>query len=121
MDDYIIIHQDKEYLKKCLEVIKDKLKNEYKLEINKSKTMITSCKEGINFLGYNFKVINKKTIVTLSQSSRRNIKKEIKRNIYFYSKQMISFNQVFSSIENYKYSYKYCKYYDIKNIFDRYF
>lgn len=58
MDDYIIIHQDKEYLKKCLEVIKDKLKNEYKLEINKNKTMITSCKEGINFLGYNFKVNN---------------------------------------------------------------
>lgn len=34
---------------------------------------------------------------------------------------MINFNQVFSSIENYKYSYKYCNYYEIKNIFDRYF
>lgn len=121
MDDYIIIHQDKEYLKKCLEVIREKLKNEYKLDINKNKTMITSCKEGINFLGYNFKVNNKKTVITLSQSSKRNIKKGIKRNKYFYNNKMINFNQVFSSIENYKYSYKYCNYFEIKNIFDRYF
>lgn len=121
MDDYIIIHQDKEYLKKCLEIIKDKLNNEYKLDINKNKTMITNHKEGINFLGYNFKVINNKTIISLSQSSKKNIKKGIKRNKYFYNRKMINFNQLFSSIENYKYSYKYCNYYEIKNIFDRYF
>ena len=119
--DSIITYEDKEYLKKCLEIIKYKLKNEYKLDINKNKTMITSCKEGINFLGYNFKVINNKTIISLSQSSKKNIKKGIKRNKYFYNRKMINFNQLFSSIENYKYSYKYCNYYEIKNIFDRYF
>lgn len=121
MDDYIIIHQDKECLKKCLEIIKDKLNNEYKLDINKNKTMITNHKERINFLGYHFKVINNKTIISLSQSSKKNIKKGIKRNKYLYNRKMINFNQLFSSIENYKYSYKYYNYYEIKNVFDRYF
>lgn len=37
MDDYIIIHQDKEYLKKCLNIITDKLYNEYNLLVNKNK------------------------------------------------------------------------------------
>ena len=121
MDDYIIIHQDKEYLKYCLSIIKDKLYNEYKLELNKNKTIISSSSNGINFLGYNFKVINKKTISTLSQSTKRNIRKGIKRSIYLYNNDLINFNSLFSSIENYKYGYKYTNKIYVKNIFDRYF
>lgn len=60
MDDYLLIYNDKEYLNKCLNIIKNKLKNEYKLEINDKKTRIYSSKEGFSFLGYTYKVINKK-------------------------------------------------------------
>lgn len=52
MDDYVLIHNDKEYLKKCLDIIKIKLKNEYKLEINDKKTRIYSSKEGFFFRLY---------------------------------------------------------------------
>ena len=69
MDDYIIIHQDKEYLKKCLLLIIDKLYNEYRLEINKNKTFITKCSEGVDFLGYKFKVINNKTIIKFTNNN----------------------------------------------------
>lgn len=79
MDDYIIIHHNKEYLKECLEIIRSKLKEEYKLELNKNKTFISSSKIGIQFLGYNFKVINNKTIIKLNKNSKKNIKKGIKR------------------------------------------
>ena len=120
MDDYIIIHENKEYLKYCLSIIKDKLLNEYKLNINVNKTFITSSNIGINFLGYNFKVINNKTIITLSNNSKRNIIKGIKRSKYLYNNNLIRFNSLFSSIENYKYSYKYVNKIYIRNIFDKY-
>ena len=120
MDDYIIIHEDKEYLKRCLEIIKDKLLNEYKLEVNKNKTNITRGDVGVNFLGYTFKARNNKTIIKLSQSTKRNIKKGIKRSRYLYENNKITFQQLFSSIETCKYSYKYVNPIIINNVFEKY-
>ena len=62
MDDYILIHHNKEYLSEVLKIIKYKLNIEYKLELNEDKTCIKSSKEGITFLGYHFKVIDKKIL-----------------------------------------------------------
>ena len=70
MDDYVIIHQDKVYFKKCLDIITSKLSNEYNLLVNKNKTYISSSKNGIPFLGYYIKVINKKTIIRLNNNSK---------------------------------------------------
>ena len=120
MDDYIIIHQNKEYLKECLDIIIDKLYNEYKLSVNKNKTYISSSKNGIPFLGYNFKVINNKTIIRLNSNSKKNIKKGIKRTKYLFTKNLINFDKLFSSIENYKHSYPYTTASDAYNIFNRY-
>lgn len=120
MDDFIIIHQDKEYLKECLTIIKDKLRREYDLEINKKKTMIINAKNGFTFLGYHFKVINKKTIIKLTNESKRKIISGIKNNLKLYKENKITFKQVFSSIETYKHAYKFVPRYQIKNIMDRY-
>lgn len=51
MDDFFIIHEDKEYLKYCLEKIRDYLWSNLKLELNK-KTYIHPFSQGICFLGY---------------------------------------------------------------------
>ena len=120
MDDYIIIHQDKDYLKKCLNIITCKLNKEYNLQVNKNKTYISLSRNGVPFLGYNFKVINKKTIIKLSKNSKKNIKKGIKRTKYLYKNDYIEFSQVFSSIENYKHSYPYASKKEVKNIFELY-
>ena len=48
MDDYVIFHESKEYLKECLIKIKDKLINTYKLNCNMKKTNIKSRIEIIN-------------------------------------------------------------------------
>ena len=120
MDDYIFIHNDKNYLNKCLKIIEEKLNIEYKLDINKNKTMIVNAKNGVSFLGYNFKVINKKTFIKLNKNNKKNIKKGIKRTKYLFENEMIEFSQVFISIENYKHSYPYANKNAVTNIFNRY-
>ena len=54
MDDFIIIHQDFNYLKKCLKIIEEKLNKEFLLEINYKKTHINNINDGFIFLGYKF-------------------------------------------------------------------
>jgi len=116
MDDYIILHQDKNYLIKCLNIIEKILKEEYKLDINKNKTLIVKASEGVEFLGYRFYCINKKTIIKLSKKSKRNIKKGIKKAKYLYLAGKISFQVFFGSYQNYKNGYKYVSKLKIENI-----
>ncbi len=104
MDDYILIHQDKAYLKYCLQEI-IKILKEYKLEINPNKTHIVNAKHGISFLGYNIKVKDKRTIVTMSRKSIDNIKSGIKRNKYLYENEYIDEAEYFASMMNYKKAY----------------
>ena len=58
MDDFLLIHQNKEYLKECLNKIKSYLIKE-NLYLN-NKTEIYSIYNSINFLGYRFKLNSKK-------------------------------------------------------------
>lgn len=120
MDDYILIHHDKKYLEFVRDKIINILNNEYYLKINKNKTMITSCNNGISFLGYKFKVINKKTIIRISNSSKRKLKKNVKKNKYQYDNNIISFSKAFTSINVLKNSYKFARRIDIKNIINKY-
>lgn len=109
MDDYILMHEDKEYLKKCYLEIKEILEKEYKLKVNSKKTKITSSKEGFVFLEYKFRVINNKTIINLRKETLRKIKKNIKKNEYLFKNEKIEFKTLFSSINNYKNCFKYDK------------
>lgn len=49
MDDYIIFHKDKDYLKECLSKIVDKLGKEFKLKCNPKKTKIVKASQGFVF------------------------------------------------------------------------
>lgn len=121
MDDYIIIHESKEYLEECLGIIKEKLESEYHLEISEKKTFISDSEHGISFLGYTFRVVNNKTLINLSKKSKQNIRKGIKRAKYLYSTGRITFTQYFSSIECYKNGYKFVNRDKIKHLVDRYY
>ena len=61
MDDFLLIHQNKEYLKECLNKIKSYLIKE-NLYLN-NKTEIYSIYNSINFLGYRFKLNSKKKLL----------------------------------------------------------
>lgn len=53
MDDFILIHHDKQYLRECLHFIKTYVEDELRMELN-NKTQIYQLKKGFEFLGWNF-------------------------------------------------------------------
>lgn len=84
MDDGILIHYDKEYLKYCLREI-EKILNKYELKVNPKKTKINNIKSGMDFLGFRFYVKNNKIILKLRNDCKKRFKKKIKNfnyNIY---------------------------------------
>lgn len=76
MDDGILIHQDKEYLKKCLNDI-ERILDKYKLKLN-NKTKIYSSKEGFEFLGYRYIIKNKRLILKIKSQTKRRFKRKMK-------------------------------------------
>ena len=97
MDDFIIIHYDKEYLKKCFNILSSILQEEYKLELNMSKTKIDSIRNGIDFLGYRFILKNNKIIIKL-----RNItKKNLKRKINIFKKYKVDEKYIYNCLTSY--------------------
>ena len=82
MDDFILIHHDKEYLKKCLIEI-ERIVTGMGLDTNKKKTQIFPLKQGINFLGFKFRLTDTGRVIRLLDKS--NIKKR-KRKLRGYKR-----------------------------------
>ena len=55
MDDFILIHEDRDHLKRCLSEITDHLHG-IGLELNTKKTVIQPVRNGIHFLGFSFRL-----------------------------------------------------------------
>lgn len=78
MDDFYLIHRDKEYLKHCLEVISDFLET-LNLTLN-GKTQIFPFKNGVNYLGFHTYVTNTgKVIRKLKNQNKRNAQRKFLR------------------------------------------
>ena len=71
MDDFILIHHDKEYLKYCLSEIKQELAK-LKLQLN-NKTTISEIHQGVNFLGYRFLLKEKKLIIKINKRTKQKL------------------------------------------------
>ena len=79
MDDFILIHHDKEYLKYCLEKIDAKIK-ELGLRLNVKKTQIFPLKQGLNFLGFKFRLTNTgKVLRVLNKENIRKRKRKLRK------------------------------------------
>ena len=100
MDDIIIIHKDKDYLKYCLKKIINKLK-EYYLDINDKKTRIDSIKNGVDFLGYRFFINRGKVILRLRNRTKKKYKEKIKDIGNLYRNNLISNNQFIIGLNSY--------------------
>lgn len=78
MDDFYLIHKDKNYLKYCLQKIKEKVE-ELGLTLN-SKTSISPLKNGIDFLGFHtYLTESGKVIRKLRRSSKTNMRRRLKK------------------------------------------
>lgn len=109
MDDYIILCKDKEYLKYSLKVIKKKIEDEYKLEINEKKTFIVDSYNGFDFLGYKFRVIDNKLHIRVKSENKKRRKNNIRKNNYLLKNGLITYKKYFNSMSNYRNSYKFAK------------
>ena len=50
MDDFILMHEDKEYLKSVRSKLEQELLDIYKLKLNKKKTILSDSKTGFPFV-----------------------------------------------------------------------
>lgn len=78
MDDMILVHRDKEYLRYCLNEIERICKEKLNLSLN-HKTQIGKVKNGIDFLGYRH-ILNENGSITrkLRSSAKKRLKKHLK-------------------------------------------
>ena len=120
MDDFILIHPSKEKLVEALKYIQNELENTYKLKLNVNKTMITDSKEGFSFLGYHYRIENKKTIRTLTKCAKNKIKKRIKSVSYYYRQNKLTFEKSFCSMASYRNNYKTGNKMYVNNLVERY-
>lgn len=95
-DDFIIIHQNWEYLKKIILPIKDYLLQELGLELHPRKVEIRKFSQGIDFLGY---VVLPYYNVLRTKTKRRIFKKLVQRKTMFLVGEITekSFNQLIQS------------------------
>lgn len=102
MDDFVIFHHDKDYLKHCLDEITKKLKDEYKLDININKTKIHNIKNGVEFLGYRFSLKNGKVIAKVKNATKRKFKIRTKELKLLYDNEFITKKEFNKFIASYK-------------------
>lgn len=85
MDDLVILGTDKETLKNIFESISKYIES-FDLNVNK-KSGIYSLSNGVNFLGYNFKVFNNKLIIRYRSDTIKRVNKRLK-NLKVYDNEM---------------------------------
>lgn len=76
MDDFLIIHHDREYLEECMRKVVDYLR-QLKFGVNPKKTKIYTLLKGIEFLGFKFSLTD--TGKVLMQIRPDNVKRERKK------------------------------------------
>lgn len=117
MDDGYLIHPDKEYLKKCLQIIKE-LCNELGITLNEKKTQIVKLSHGFTWLKGRFyltptgKVIKKiyKRSVTRERQKLKKLKK-------FYDSGKVTANDVWCAFQSWRaYAYHFNAYHTIQNM-----
>jgi len=82
MDDFLLLHHDKTYLKHCRQEIEHYL-DDLGLRLNEKKTQIFLLKQGINYLGFKFRLTNTGKVLMLL--SKENVKKR-KRKLRKYKR-----------------------------------
>ncbi len=109
MDDFIILHQDKQYLHRLKIEIEDFLNNNIGLHLN-SKTCIRPVSVGIEFVG--FRIWS--THLRLKKKTSIKMKRRFKYLKKSYARNEIEFSKVNSSVQSYLGILKHCDGYLLK-------
>ena len=98
MDDFILLHQDKDYLRECLIKIRKLYPDELKLELNE-KTHIFPVKNGVDYLGWHFYLSESgKVIRKLKTTNKKRIKRRLKKMQKDYCDSIIGLDDIMRSM-----------------------
>ena len=101
MDDCVLIHQDKDYLKYCLKQMKQ-CAEELKIAFNE-KTEIFPLKNGVNYLGWHFYMTDTgKVIRKVKQQTKYRYKRKIKYFEYAYACDLVELDDIKQALSNYR-------------------
>ncbi len=95
-DDMVIFDNDKDRLKLVWNKVKSILNKEY-LDLNK-KSNIYNMKNGISFLGYNYKVINNKLYINYNKKTYKRINNKLK---YLFNNKIDNYYKSYASYYGY--------------------
>jgi len=98
MDDFVLLHQDKEYLRGYLAEIRKVCGDDLKIELN-SKTQIFPVKNGVTYLGWHFYLTESGKVIRKLRTSNKG---RLKRRLKLLQKE---YKQGFIEIENIKRSF----------------
>ena len=102
MDDCVLIHKDKAYLKKCLEIIRNYAESELYLSLN-AKTEIFPIKNGVDYLGWHFYMTDTgKIIKKVKQSTKYKYKRKLRYLQDAYSKDEIELKEIKQVLSSYR-------------------
>lgn len=102
MDDFILLHYDKGFLKRCLKEIQRIVKQELKMELN-PKTRIISLHQGFEFIGWRFYLTDTgKVIRKIKAQSKTRVKRSFRRMRKEYAEGRMDFEQIQMSLASYK-------------------
>lgn len=102
MDDMILLHESKDYLRHCLDEITETAQNILHLSFNE-KTQIFPVSEGADYLGWHFYLTDSgKVIRRLRTSSKRRFKRRLKSFTRKYSAGEITLDKINRSLASYR-------------------
>lgn len=82
MDDFILIHHDREYLLECKAKLAQKLM-ELECQFNTKKTDISRLSDGIEFLGFRFRLSKTgKVIMTINSNNVKHERKKLRKMVH---------------------------------------
>lgn len=101
MDDCILVHKDKEYLKACMEAMRRYVEDELKLEFNE-KTQIHPIKNGTDYLGFHFYLSETgKVVRKLKPQAKKRYKHRLKKLRHEYREEKTSLEDIRRSLASY--------------------
>ncbi|MDR3051425.1 MAG: RNA-directed DNA polymerase [Oscillospiraceae bacterium] len=125
MDDFVLLHANKQYLRECLARIAEACRSDLTLELNE-KTQIFPVRNGVDYLGWRFYLASSgKVIKKLRASNKKRLKKRLKGLQRGYGNETLDYDAVKRSLVStqghlmYGHTYKLRRKLGAKTVFTR--
>lgn len=96
-DDFVIVHEDRKFLERCIDGAAQFLEEKLCLELHPHKVEIRKASQGIDFLGY---IVLPYTLVVRTKTKKR-VSRKVRENIESYNMRKVSVETFSSTLTSY--------------------